>query len=120
METMIDKILALIVFGIGIVGCFGYAFYFIVLMLKKSNDYGSENEITDFSSKGFEDLYFDPNVDPALTMEMPDWMKAEDDVLDNGGWRCKNCQKVNQSFIYVCSCGKTKKENESSKDMPMD
>ena len=112
MENTIDYIFALIGFCIGIVGCFGYAYYFIIWMLKRSNDYGSENEITDFSSKGFEDIYFDPNVDPTLTMEMPAWMK-DDEALVKGGWRCKNCQKVNQNFIYVCSCGKSKKENES-------
>ncbi len=120
MGKSIEFLIGLVWFVISIVGCFGYAFYFIVWMLKRSNDYGSENKITDFSSKGFEDFYFDPNVDPSFTMELPDWMKDEEATLSNGGWRCKKCQKVNQDFIYFCSCGNSKKDNESLSDKPVD
>ena len=59
MGKSIEFLIGLVWFVISIVGCFGYAFYFIVWMLKRSNDYGSENKITDFSSKGFEDFYFE-------------------------------------------------------------
>lgn len=96
------------------VGCFGYVFYFLIFLIRRSNDYGSENEITDFSSQGFRDFYFDANVDPTLTMQIPSWMEQEeeDKKIAEGAWRCKKCQKMNQKFIYVCSCGNSKKNND--------
>lgn len=118
--------LRMVLFAIGLiiagVGCFGYIFYFVVFLIRRSNDYGSDNEITDFSSKGFSDLFFDANVDPTLTMQIPSWMEQdeEDKKIAEGAWRCKNCQKLNQKFIYVCSCGNSKKNNDELSDNDMD
>ena len=114
MEISASGIYLIIFMIIAGIGCFGYIFYFLIVLIRRSNDYGSDNEITDFSSKGFEDYYFDPNVDPTFTMELPSWMEQEkeEEKMGEGAWRCKNCQKMNQGFIYVCTCGNSKSNNE--------
>lgn len=29
-------------------------------------------------------------------------------IIENGGWRCSDCGKINQSYITTCMCGKSK------------
>lgn len=39
-------------------------------------------------------------------------IKAEEkNTLENGGWRCRRCGKVNPVFIGFCSCGMTRGQN---------
>lgn len=39
-------------------------------------------------------------------------MIAEQDevnrIIENGGWGCSDCGKINQSYITTCMCGKSK------------
>lgn len=32
----------------------------------------------------------------------------ENRIIENGGWRCSDCGKINQSYITTCMCGKSK------------
>lgn len=34
--------------------------------------------------------------------------EAREKLLDNGGWRCNQCGKINQGYIGTCVCGNAK------------
>lgn len=40
--------------------------------------------------------------------------ESEEQMLSNGGWKCKKCGRVNTGYTGTCSCGMTKEESKSS------
>lgn len=35
-----------------------------------------------------------------------------DNILNNGGWKCCYCNSINASYVTSCSCGRNKDESE--------
>lgn len=35
-------------------------------------------------------------------------------TLKEGGWECAFCHTVNENYVSICSCGKTKKDTEQN------
>ena len=116
---------------ISAVCCFGHAYYFTVMSVKTSNDLGSENSITEFSSEGFEMILFN-NDSGGNRIEIPAWAMSEEEknqgkALSNaaaedakkksswsGRWTCANCGSMNPGSVYVCTCGNMKSSNTAS------
>ena len=116
---------------ISAVCCFGHAYYVTIMSVKTSNDLGSENSITEFSTEGFELLHID-NDSGGARFEIPEWAKSTDEknqvkVLSNaaaedakkksswsGRWTCANCGAMNSGSVYVCGCGNTKSRNTAT------
>ncbi|MCR5500295.1 MAG: hypothetical protein K6F31_07865 [Acetatifactor sp.] len=112
--------------------CFGHAYYLTVMSVKTSNDLGSENSITEFSSAGFELIHFDNDADGGTHFEIPEWAKSEDEKRQetalnetakegdkmksawSGRWTCANCGSINPGSVYVCTCGNMKSSNTAS------
>ena len=95
----------------------GYAFFLLILLLRRSNDSGSNTSIRDFSSKGLENEFYQAGL-AALDhgMDLPYFMRENEEEkkeVPTDSWRCKRCNRVNKNTLYVCTCGNTKKANES-------
>ncbi len=37
-------------------------------------------------------------------------INREKKILDEGGWKCPVCKRINHSYVSTCTCGKNKRE----------
>ncbi len=56
---------------------------------------------------------------PAQTQYSPMYPTAYSEagdrkMLENGGWKCKKCGRINPSYTGTCACGMTKGENNGT------
>ncbi len=106
---------------VGIIGAAvlmsGYAFFLLILLLRRSNDSGANTSICDFASKGIENEFFEAGLASVdYGMDLPYFMMEDEEEkkeVPADSWRCKRCNKINKNTLYVCTCGNTKKANES-------
>ena len=115
----------LIYIGISAVISLGIVSYYLVGWIRKSNNIGAETSIIDLSTNGLEDYVYGVGGRSENEMEIPKWAMDEEereevlkkekeqlqDILNNGGWYCAKCKKLNQGFLYNCSCGTSKRDS---------
>jgi len=42
----------------------------------------------------------------------------EKKILDEGGWKCPACKRINHSYVSTCSCGMNKREAMQAAEKP--
>ncbi|MBQ9489868.1 MAG: hypothetical protein IKO03_05085 [Lachnospiraceae bacterium] len=103
----------------------GIVFYYLVGWIRKSNNIGAETSIIHLSTNGLEDYVYGAGGRSENEMEIPRWAMDEEEreevlkkekeqlqeILNNGGWYCAKRKKLNQGFLYNCSCGTSKRDS---------
>ena len=58
----------------------GYAFYILILLLRRSNDSGSNSGISEFSSKGIENESYKPGMAAlGMSVDLPYFMREDEE-----------------------------------------
>ena len=95
-------------------GCWLGFIGLIVVLCKPDNrhSYNSYNNYNSYESRSSDDSEYSS----ALSSYARE--KNNQQLLSNGGWQCRNCMRVNASYVTTCVCGNPKGHVPEPKEEP--